>query len=489
MQLQTITDDYAKLNRDLHESHPEYGTFSWRHAEKVLALRDETESVTVLDYGCGKGALREALRRPEWLREYDPAIPGKDARPEIADLVVCTDVLEHIEPHLLDNVLTHIVRCTAKAAFLLIATRPASKTLADGSNAHKIIENAAWWREKLEKYFFILEFESTHSNGGEVGAVVSPVRPIHEIKGKSAVSDTIRYENAVRNCGVVKERVLGGDMMPRHEGRICIVGYGPSLHQTWQYLNVERRLFGAKIATVSGAHDFLISRGIIPDYHTDVDPREHKGSFTRNPHPGVKYWMASCLHPSVIDNLVNHKAQLALWHVLNSDTDIKIQEIGGPDPDSLLVCGGSGVGARAISLFYVAGYRSFSLYGMDSSFGPSGEQHAGEHNGKRHIEWNVRVGERWFRSSASQVYMARSVLQFVPVFNKLSADAGEPFIPDTSHHVEFFFHGDGLLQAMALESSKGVANGHGPSGVAQAPGQPAQAQAAAETADHLRSVA
>ncbi len=484
MQLQTISDDYAKLNRDLHESNESYGAFSWRHSEKVLALREETESVTVLDYGCGKGALRRVLGNPEWMREYDPAIPGKDARPEIADLVVCTDVLEHIEPDLLDNVLTHIVRCTARAAFLLIATRPASKTLADGSNAHKIIENAAWWREKLEKHFFVLHFES---NGDEVGVVVSPIRPIHEIQGKSAVSDTIRNENAARNCGVVRERVLGGDLLPRHEGRVCVVGYGPSLHQTWHYINVERRCFGAKIVTVSGAHDFLISRGIIPDYHVDVDPREHKGAFTRNPHPDVKYWMASCLHPTVIDNLVNHKAQLALWHVFNSDNDVRIQEPGGPDPGSLLVCGGSGVGARANMLFYTVGYRSFSLYGMDSSFGPSGEQHAGEHNGKRHQEWNVRVGGRWFRSSAAQVYMARSVLQFVPVLNKLSAAAGEPCIPGTSDHVEFFFHGDGLLQAMALESIKGVPNGNSPGGVAKEPDKPAQA--AKEDADHLRGAA
>jgi hypothetical protein len=484
MQLQTITDDYAKLNRELHASHAEYGSFSWRHADKVLALREETESVTVLDYGCGKGALREALGRPDWMREYDPAIPGKDARPEIADLVVCTDVLEHIEPELLDNVLTHIVRVTGKAAFLLIATRPALKTLADGSNAHKIIENAAWWREKLEKFFFIMEFVSSQANGGEISAVVSPVRPIHEIKGKSAVSDTIRYENAERNCDVVKERVLGGDMVPRHEGRVCVVGYGPSLHHTWQYLNVERRAFGAKIVTVSGAHDFLISRGIIPDFHTDVDPREHKGSFTRNPHPDVKYWMASCMHPTAIDNLISHKSQLALWHVFNSENDVKIQEPGGPDPGSLLVCGGSGVGARAINLFYTLGYRSFSLYGMDSSFAPdTGEQHAGEHNGKRQLEWNVRVGERWFKSSAALVYMARSVLQFVPVLNKLSADANEPCIPGTYDHVEFFFHGDGLLQAMAMESSKGMANGNGPGGVAQAPAQ--QSQKTEDASHHL----
>jgi hypothetical protein len=477
-----ITEEYKELNRKLHAENPSYGAFSWRHVDKVLALREETESVTVLDWGCGKGTLKTALGNPEWMHEYDPAIPGKDAKPQLADLVVCTDVLEHIEPELLDNVLTHIVRVTAKAAFLLIATRPSSKTLADGTNAHKIIENAAWWRERLEKYFFILEYVS---NGGEVGAVVSPIRPINEIRGKSAVSDTIRFENAERNCRIVSGRALGGDLMPRHDGRICIVGYGPTLLDTWPYLNVERRAFGAKICTVSGAHDFLISKGIIPDYHAEVDPREHKAAFTKNSHPDVNYWIASCCHPTLIDNLIERKAKLSLWHVYNSDTDDKINAPDGPDPGGLLVCGGSGVGARALHLFYCAGYRSFSLYGIDSSFSKSGDQHAGEHGGKKHQEWNVRVGGRWFRSSAALVYMARSTLQSRAVMEKVSADAGEPFIEGTTDRVEFFIHGDSLLAAMAAEASK--PNGNGSSGLAEKPDQPPQA--APEASDHLRSVA
>lgn len=451
MQLQTITEEYAELNRQLHAENDGYGAGSGRHAAKVAALRQETESDTVLDYGCGKGGLKRALGNPDWMREYDPAVSGKDGKPEMADMVVCTDVLEHIEPELLDNVLTHIARLAAKAVFLVIATRPAGKTLADGTNAHKIIENAAWWRAKLEEKFFIIQFES---NGNELGTIVEPARPVHEIRGKSAVSDTIRYENAERNCGVVKGRVLGNDLEARHEGRICIVGYGPSLHQTWQYLQVERRAFGAKIASTSGAHDFLISRGIIPDYHIDIDPREHKAHFTRNPHADVKYWIASCCHPKLIDNLVEHQSQVALWHVFNSDTDHKISEKTGPDPDSLLVCGGSGVGARAIHLFYALGYRSFSLYGMDSSFDAKGEQHAGEHTGKVHQEWNVRVGGRWFRSSAALVYMARSVMDDRSMLERMSAQSGEPCIEGTTDHVEFFMHGDGLLQAMVAEGNR-----------------------------------
>jgi hypothetical protein len=452
-QLQTITDDYLAQNRELHETNEHYGMGGWRHAGRVAELREDTESETVLDWACGKGRLKTALGDPDWMREYDPAIPGKDARPEMADLVVATDALEHIQPELLDNVLSELVRLTAKAAFLVIATRESNKCLPDGTSPHKIVQNSEWWRAKLSEKFLILNWVTIGTD--EVQAVVTPVRPIKQIIGKSAVSDTIRHENAERNCAIVKARVFGKDLLPRHDGRVCIVGFGPSLQQTWRHILIEKRAFGAKVVSVSGAHDFLISRGIVPDYHIEVDPREHKCFFTRNPHPDVNYWIASCCHPNLIENLIGNESKLALWHLYNSDNDLKIIAPGGIDPESLLICGGSGVGARAVHLMFGQGYRTFSLYGMDCSFAQTdGSQHAGEHSGKAKPEWMVRVGDRWFRSSAQLVYMARSMVDSCQMLERIAADQGEPVIDGTTDHVEFFMHGDGLLQQMVAEGNK-----------------------------------
>jgi S-adenosylmethionine:diacylglycerol 3-amino-3-carboxypropyl transferase len=74
--------------------------------------------------------------------------------PEPHDIVVCTDVLEHIEPDCLDDVLADIRRCTKKAALLVVATRPAMKTLSDGRNAHLIQEDFKWWEPHIEKAGF-----------------------------------------------------------------------------------------------------------------------------------------------------------------------------------------------------------------------------------------------------------------------------------------------------------------------------------------------
>jgi hypothetical protein len=108
----------------------------------------------VLDYGCGRGTLLSALwdkhaTLPFDFLEYDPAIPEKDTKPTKADLVVCGDVLEHIEPDCLYAVLDDIRGIARSAVFLVVATQPAAKFLSDGRNAHLIVEPAEWWLPKL----------------------------------------------------------------------------------------------------------------------------------------------------------------------------------------------------------------------------------------------------------------------------------------------------------------------------------------------------
>jgi hypothetical protein len=91
---------------------------------------------------------------------YDPAVEGIDEEPDPADLVVCTDVLEHIEPDCLDDVLADISRCTLKVAMLTVCTVPAAKHLPDGRNAHLIVENSRWWMRKLFHHFDPLTFNA-----------------------------------------------------------------------------------------------------------------------------------------------------------------------------------------------------------------------------------------------------------------------------------------------------------------------------------------
>ena len=158
-----ITAHYAQLNAQLHADRPDYGTSGQRWAPVVAALADLVKAGDILDYGCGKQTLAAALATRQ-VRGYDPAIPELSAEPKPADVVVCTDVLEHVEPDCIDDVLDDLCRVTQKAALITVATRPAVKKLADGRNAHLTIQPFSWWREHFLSRFDIVDVREEEGN-------------------------------------------------------------------------------------------------------------------------------------------------------------------------------------------------------------------------------------------------------------------------------------------------------------------------------------
>ncbi len=119
---------------------------------------EKYQAKDVLDYGCGKGNLGEKLKKLGIeVMNYDPAIPEFSKDPTPADLVVCTDVMEHVEPEFVDEVLDHIKSLSRKAAYFVIAFTESKKFLPDGRNSHICIEPPEWWEEKLLKRFKVVE--------------------------------------------------------------------------------------------------------------------------------------------------------------------------------------------------------------------------------------------------------------------------------------------------------------------------------------------
>ena len=158
IQSSLISDDMLQKQKELHDNYATYGTNgnSWANVVRSLVEsmkqgKGKNELPSVLDYGCGKGFLAEELDFPIW--EYDPAIPGKDRLPKPADIVVCTDVLEHIEPDQLDAVLDDLRRVIKCVGIFAICLSPAFKTFSDGTNIHRIVMPKTWWQMKLAEYF------------------------------------------------------------------------------------------------------------------------------------------------------------------------------------------------------------------------------------------------------------------------------------------------------------------------------------------------
>ena len=148
-----ITEEYKKLNAELHSKEASYGASGHQSAGTVADIAHRLQTSDILDYGCGKGTLRAALGFP--IHQYDPCIPEFSAPPEPADIVICGDVLEHIELNCLDAVLDDLQRVTKRAGVFVIANRPAKRTLSDGRNAHLIQQPLSWWQPKIEERFEI----------------------------------------------------------------------------------------------------------------------------------------------------------------------------------------------------------------------------------------------------------------------------------------------------------------------------------------------
>jgi len=153
-----ITEQYRDLNSLMHEQKPGYGTNGYKHLESIMTLSERLGNTQdILDYGCGKSTL--AINLGFHIQQYDPAIPKFAAEPRPADLVCCTDVLEHIEPYYVDEVLDHLQALTKKACFVVVSTVPANKTLPDGRNAHLIQKPAKWWMDRLWDRFELVNFQ------------------------------------------------------------------------------------------------------------------------------------------------------------------------------------------------------------------------------------------------------------------------------------------------------------------------------------------
>jgi hypothetical protein len=164
-----FSDEYKRQQEFLHET-TEYGTAAQHYGGVVGQILDMLEITHLLDYGCGKrmGLLKNLkFSRPMKYQGYDPFAgdPELATAPIPAQMVACIDVLEHIEPQFLDNVLDHIAELTEVVAFMTVHTGPAQKFLQDGRNAHLTQQEMEWWAPKFFSRFDVQSLQRHHDNG------------------------------------------------------------------------------------------------------------------------------------------------------------------------------------------------------------------------------------------------------------------------------------------------------------------------------------
>jgi 2-polyprenyl-3-methyl-5-hydroxy-6-metoxy-1,4-benzoquinol methylase len=154
----SLYDIYLEQAKQYHKNDKIWqGTTLTKYIPLINQIIKDKDIKTILDFGCGK-----AKHHPlEWnATKYDPAIPDYQNKPTGKfDLVISTDVLEHIPVANLKPIIDELFEYSNKWLFVSVCCRKAKAILPNGYNAHATIESAKWWRELFKPYQnYTLEF-------------------------------------------------------------------------------------------------------------------------------------------------------------------------------------------------------------------------------------------------------------------------------------------------------------------------------------------
>jgi uncharacterized Rossmann fold enzyme len=242
-----------------------------------------------------------------------------------------------------------------------------------------------------------------------------------KITGKCVAEDETLFANM--DAAIARGYPQIKEAQPAKTGAILLVASAPSVKGQLELIK-KMKAAGSPIVAIKGAHDWLIDNGVIPDYALAIDPQEHRIAFYK-PQPSVHYMIASQCHPAMFDNLEGY--QVTLWHPY-------VKKGQDRPKNCMLIGGGTTSGLRAISLFYVLGYRQFELFGFDSCndgelLRVNGE---GLKDGDKLIEVKIDPqGETFYCNTA----MALQAEHFQTYYD---------YLPDAT----FNGHGRGLIQAI-----------------------------------------
>lgn len=139
----------ASEYRRLHAAKKFSGACLKKHLPEIKLLIAAHDCKSVLDYGCGKATYHHEARLPNTTL-YDPYYAPYSKEPTgTFDMVICTDVMEHVPENEVGKVLADLINFTDKVLFLAISIVPARKTFANGENVHLTIRPKEWWEGML----------------------------------------------------------------------------------------------------------------------------------------------------------------------------------------------------------------------------------------------------------------------------------------------------------------------------------------------------
>jgi len=187
----TITSEYQEALLSLHDNYT-WGYTGGKYAGETIfnLLQEFPEVETILDYGCGDGSLKKwveekGITDKKWTL-YDPGKPDhKDIPQGKFDLVITTDVLEHVEEIMLNKVLVNLRELTGRFLYSEIACYFCGITFGDGPYAgqdlHINMKAPDVWSKRLHHRDFSTEvYVPSILEGWKVRALIIQERKDYE---------------------------------------------------------------------------------------------------------------------------------------------------------------------------------------------------------------------------------------------------------------------------------------------------------------------
>lgn len=224
------------------------------------------------------------------------------------------------------------------------------------------------------------------------------------------------------------------ELLP-HDGKMAIVGAGPSVKQFLPEIAKFRESEYDNIMSINAAHNWLIENGITPRIHviSEFDVDDVTLSLGGPPHPDVVYYIGSTCHPNIFRQLANHKR--VLFHVFMPMQGYQ-EAISRLFHREFMITSGFSTFFKSLAIAAVLGFRHFDLFGVDSSFDESSHLE-GYKIANIEPRLTIWAADQWgkhlrkFTTQGGLAFQAKEFLEFCK-FNQSG--------------IKLRVHGDSLLQ-------------------------------------------
>ena len=333
----------------------------------------------------------------------------------------CTDVMEHIPPEDVDQVLANILQAAQHVFFQISCEDDVCGKLI-GKPLHLSVHPFEWWLKKLQSFDCVVHWSADYGShccfyvtAWQSGQVFSDI-------------GTLNVEDDELRANVETNAKGGWQQVQPYESNdfeVMIVGGGPTLNEHLETIR-QLRSEGAKLVTLNGAYNWALEHGLKVSAQIVVDGREFNKRFTKPVQDETIYLIASQCNPAVYEGLP--KERTYQWHT-SAET---VSDILDAHLERwYAIPGGSTVLLRAIPLLRMLGYRKFHLFGCDSCVGSQNHHAYQQPENDGEVVIDTIVGDRVFQCHAWHVAQAQQFIDLVEAFHE---------------EIDLEIYGDGLLR-------------------------------------------